>query len=377
MGLTFIDIFSGVGGFRLGMELAGHKCLGHCEWDKYANMSYKEMHQPKESEWFGEDIRKVRAEDIPKADVWCFGFPCQDISISGTKSGFKGNRSSLFFRVTELIRDTKEENRPKYLFIENVKNLFSVNGGFDFLRLQIELAEIGYEFEWQLLNSKDFGVPQNRERIFIIGHLRGRSGSKVFPISRSGRAVKVSEAACGDYRYDRGLRVRESGLSPCLCAKNSGMSSKNDLSSSIFVVGNTNPSGNGSNGRVIDSIGLSSTLTVNKGSGMKILVREATKKGYAVAEHGDSINLAYINNDNRRARVGQARVNTLTTSCNYGVLLSGKIRRLTPRECWRLQGWPDEYFDRATKVCSNSQLYKQAGNGVTVPVIYEIAKKLI
>ena len=215
-------------------------------------------------------------------------------------------------------------------------------------------------------------MPQNRERIFIIGHLRGRSGSKVFLISRSGRAIKVSEAACGDYRYDKGLRIRESGLSLCLCAKNSGMSSKNDLSSSIFVVGNTNPSGNRSSGRVIDSIGLSSTLTVNKGSGMNILVREATKKGYVVAEHGDSINLAYINNDNIRARV-----NTLTTSCNYGVLLSGKIRRLTPRECWRLQGWPDEYFDRAAKVCSNSQLYKQAGNGVTVPVIYEIAKKLI
>lgn len=376
MSLTFLDFFSGVGGFRLGMEMAGHRCVGHCEIDKYANKSYEAMHEIKDGEWFGKDISKVRAEELPRADVWCAGFPCQDISIGGAKLGFKGDRSSLFFRITRLIRDTKEEDRPKYLFIENVKNFFSVNGGFDFLRFQIELAEVGYDIEWQLLNSKFFGVPQNRERVFVIGHLRGRSGPKVFPINGYSRAIKVPQLACGDYRYDKGLRIRENGLSPCLCAGIKKMTSPGDLSSSIFVVGNTNPSKKGIGGRVVDSIGISPTLTVNKGSGVKILVREATKLGYAVAEHGDSINLAYISSNNRRARVGKQRVNTLTTSCSHGVLLSGKVRRLTPLECWRLQGWPDEYFYRAASVCSNSQLYKQAGNGVTVTVIYEIAKKL-
>lgn len=109
--------------------MAGHKCLGHCELDKYANKSYKAIHEPKEDEWFGEDIRRVRADELPKSDVWCFGFPCQDISVAGKQLGFNGNRSSLFFTVTRLIRDTEEENRPSTLFIENVKNLLSVNGG--------------------------------------------------------------------------------------------------------------------------------------------------------------------------------------------------------------------------------------------------------
>lgn len=376
MRLTFIDFFSGIGGFRLGMELAGHRCIGHCENDKYADKSYRAMHDVKESEWFGEDIKKVRSEELPRADVWCAGFPCQDISIGGNKLGLKGRRSSLFFTITNLIRDTKEENRPKYIFLENVKNLLSVNGGYDFLKLQIELAEVGYDIEWQVLNSKDYGVPQNRERVFIIGHLRGRSGSKVFPITRNGRTIEIPQIKAGDYRYDHGFRIRKNGVSPCLCAGMSSMSNEKDLSSSIFVVGNINPSGKGINGSVFDSEGISPTLTTNKGQGIKILVKEATKKGYSVAEHGDSINLAYINNENRRARVGKQLVNTITTSCSHGVLLNGSIRRITPKEAFRLQGWPDEYFERAANVCSNSQLYKQAGNGVTVPVIYEIAKKL-
>lgn len=145
--LTFLDFFAGVGGFRRGMEMAGHVCVGHCEIDKYANLSYEAIHAPKEGEWFGKDIRDVRAGELPRADVWCFGFPCQDISVAGKQLGFDGKRSSLFFTVTRLIRDTEEENRPKYLFIENVKNLFSVNGGTDFLKLLIELDEIGYDAE--------------------------------------------------------------------------------------------------------------------------------------------------------------------------------------------------------------------------------------
>ena len=205
--MTFLDFFSGIGGFTKGMEQQGHECIGHCEVDKYAEMSYRSMHciteiqrtylngmplkdRQKEimkeeylnGEWFSNDIRSVRAGDIPRADCWCFGFPCQDISIAGKTVGFNGIRSSLFFTVTGLIKDIKEEDRPDYLFIENVKNLFSVNRGFDFAKLLIALDEIGYDAEWNLLNSKDFGVPQNRERVFIIGHLRGHSRREVFPI---------------------------------------------------------------------------------------------------------------------------------------------------------------------------------------------------
>lgn len=334
MGLTFLDYFAGVGGFRRGMEMAGHICLGHCEIDKFANMSYTEIHEPKEEEWFGTDIRRTNADELPRADVWCFGFPCQDISVAGKQLGFKGQRSSLFFTVTRLIRDTKEEDRPKYLFIENVKNLLSVNGGCDFLKLLIELDEIGYDAEWQVLNSKNFGVPQNRERVFIIGHLRGRSGRKVFPIGGS------SSKAIETIGYTNGKKK------------------------TMYQVNSIN--------------GICRCLDTMQGGNRqpKVLVKEATKKGYSEAMIGDSINLEQPNSKTRRGRVGKGIANTLTCSCNQGVIDGFRIRKLTPKECWRLQGWKDEDFEKTAKVCSASQLYKQAGNGVTVPVIYEIAKRL-
>ena len=159
--MKFIDWFAGIGGFRRGMELAGHECVGFCEFDKYAVMSYTSMHlltdeqrdylqsmdlksrqkeilkeEYRNGEWYANDIRRVYAGDIPDADCWCFGFPCQDISVAGKQLGFKGNRSSLFFRVMYLIGQFKEEEKPEWIFIENVKNLLSVNGGWDFARLR-------------------------------------------------------------------------------------------------------------------------------------------------------------------------------------------------------------------------------------------------
>nr|WP_312985964.1 DNA cytosine methyltransferase [Clostridioides sp.] len=383
--LTFIDLFSGIGGFRLGMEMAGHKCLGHCEIDKFANKSYIAMHKPKKGEWYESDITRVQASDIPRADVWCFGFPCQDISVAGKQKGFSGNRSSLFFTVTGLIRDIKEEDRPKYLFIENVKNLLSINRGYDFLKVLIELDEIGYDAEWDVLNSKEV-VPQNRERVFIIGHLRGRGGRKVFPITRQSRTV--------DYKQPKQIGVNQIG---------------NIINTKSF-------GGNPQRGRVYSTQGVSPALNCCGGGGLEpkivvpcltpdrinkrqngrrfkgpndpmftltsqdrhgILIKEATKQGYAVAEIGDSINISFPNSKTRRGRVGKSVAQTLDTNCQQATLDSNlRIRKLTPRECFRLQGFPDEYFDRAEEVNSDSQLYKQAGNSVTVNVIYEIARRL-
>lgn len=166
--MKFIDFFAGIGGFRRGMELAGHECVGFCEFDKYAVASYTSMHlitdeqrqylstldlkqrqkeilkeEYRNGEWYADDIRTVDARSLPKADCWCFGFPCQDISVAGKQRGFKGNRSSLFFRVMYLLGQQEEEKKPTYLFIENVKNLLSVNGGWDFARLLIEMDEGG------------------------------------------------------------------------------------------------------------------------------------------------------------------------------------------------------------------------------------------
>ena len=233
--MTFIDFFSGVGGFTKGMELAGHKCVGHCEIDKFAEASYRSMHciteeqreylltldlkqRQKEilkeeylnGEFYANDIRRIYAGDLPEADCWCFGFPCQDISVAGKQVGFYGNRSSLFFRVMYLVEQLEEEKRPTYLFAENVKNLLSVNGGWDFARLLAEMDRGGYDAEWQVLNSKNFGVPQNRERCFVIGHLRSRGTTEIFPVEGTNGADHIHGVGHRD-GYRRNTQVFDRG----------------------------------------------------------------------------------------------------------------------------------------------------------------------
>lgn len=461
--MKFIDFFAGIGGFRRGMELAGHECVGFCEFDKFATASYISMHllteeqrktledipikkrqkeilkeEYRNGEWYANDIRRVYAGDIPKADCWCFGFPCQDISVAGKQAGFQGNRSSLFFRVMYLVGQLKEEDKPTYLFIENVKNLLSVNGGWDFARLLIEMEQYGYDAEWQVLNSKDFGVPQNRERCFIIGHLRGRSASKVFPIEGTDgkNSVSLNLFGCLNGRNSQRDRVySDDGLAPTISTKPGGNTEPKvsilfdtsyigqdgkariyenicpTLTSrdykeprSIGVVCNVNPSGKGMNGNVYDSNGVSPSLTTNKGEGNKIAipvltpdrvekrqngrrfkedgepmftltgqdrhgiaieVKEATKQGYAECRVGiDSVNFSMPSSKTRRGRVGQEIANTLDTSCNQGIFVQVSeeltvyavwyekyqcyiaIRKLTPKECFRLQGWSDDYFEK-------------------------------
>lgn len=466
--MKFIDLFAGIGGFRRGMELAGHECVGFCEFDKFATASYTSMHlltleqrerlnkmplkqrqkeilkeEYRNGEWYANDIRRVYAGDIPRADCWCFGFPCQDISVAGKQLGFQGNRSSLFFRVMYLIGQLEEENRPTYLFVENVKNLLSVNGGWDFARLLIEMEQRGYDAEWQVLNSKDFGVPQNRERCFIVGHLRGRSTAKVFPVERTdgensiqiidhkdgyrkntqvfapdgitetldtgqggGRGHHValpcfidlrnsgtettSIARCLQARYQKGCgtyKAQNSGiaipvLTPDRAEKRQNGRRFKENGEPMFTL-----TGQDRHGVAIEPIG------VIDSQGIK--VAEATKQGHSECRVGiDSVNLSVPGSKTRRGRVGRDVANTLDTSCNQGIFVQVSeeltiyavwyekyqcyiaIRKLTPKECFRLQGWTDDYFERAEFVNSDSQLYKQAGNGVTVNVIKAIAERI-
>lgn len=180
--MRFFDFFAGIGGFRLGMEMAGHECVGHCEIDKYANKSYTAMHHPKEDEVFFTDVRTIKPEHMPECECYCFGFPCQSFSIAGKRGGFADTRGTLFFEVMRLAK----ERHPKILFAENVKGLLNHDGGATFGTIIRTMDELGYDVEWQLLNSKHFGVPQNRERVFIIGHFRGEPTEKVFPIIQDG-----------------------------------------------------------------------------------------------------------------------------------------------------------------------------------------------
>lgn len=181
--MTFIDLFSGLGGFRLGMEWAGHECLGHCEISEYANSAYNAVFNPKENEWFEPDITKIKPGSIPRADIWTLGFPCQDVSIAGKQFGLAGARSGLFYQVVTLLQAQAEEDKPKLLLIENVRNLLSIHGGWDFARVLLMLDEAGYDAEWQVIDGAWF-TPQTRHRIYIIGHARGESWKPIFPISK-------------------------------------------------------------------------------------------------------------------------------------------------------------------------------------------------
>ena len=169
--MKFIDLFCGMGTIRMGFEQAGWECVYSVEWDKHKRRIY-EVIFGREPE--GCDIRKLRGSDVPRADCWCFGAPCQDFSIAGKREGMEGERSSLVREVFRVVRETAEEDRPQWLLYENVKGMLSSNGGLDFLGIILEMESLGYDIEWQTLNSKDFGVPQNRERVFTLGHLRSR-----------------------------------------------------------------------------------------------------------------------------------------------------------------------------------------------------------
>lgn len=210
--MTFIDFFAGIGGFRRGMELAGHRCVGHCEIDKFADASYRSMHlitdeQRKylatlslkerqreilkeeylNGEWFANDVTRVLPESIPNADIYCFGFPCQSFSIAGDRRGFEDTRGTLFFEVLRLAK----EKHPKILFGENVTGLLNHDRGRTFATLLNAMADVGYDAEWQVLNSRYFGVPQNRARVFLVGHIRGGGGRQVFPLATD--APKTNE----------------------------------------------------------------------------------------------------------------------------------------------------------------------------------------
>ena len=378
MTLTFLDFFSGVGGFRHGLELAGMKCIGFCEKDKFARKSYEAMYDTK-GEWFHDDITTIDSTRIPKADLWCAGSPCQNVSIAGKRAGLYGERSGLFFTFVELIKSQKEEDKPEWVLLENVKGLLSSGGGRDYLDYISILDESGYDLEWQVFNSKDYGVPQNRERIYTIGHLRRKGRRQVLPISReSSSHLKQLVGGMQSYRV-----YAPSGIATTLVGEGGGLGAKTGLY--LIDQSLTEPKLT-EEARCITArytAGATKRTAMNSGvlevqpiftQGIK--VRNGTKQGYQLAEVGDSVDLSYPSSLTRRARVGRGIAHNLSCSCQMGaVVWNGrvvKIRKLTPKECFRLQGFSDDLFEKAKAVNSDAQLYKQAGNGVTVPVVYAI-----
>ena len=297
--MKFFDLFAGIGGFRVGLEANGHECVGSCEIDKYARKIYAKNfgHEPK-----FKDVREIDTKDLPEFDILCAGFPCQSFSIVGNRKGFEDKRGNLFFEITRLAK----EKRPSILLLENVKGLLSHEKGKTFRIILQELDGLGYDVEWQLINSRYF-VPQSRERLYIIGHLRGSGSRKILPLG------KVSK------RNDKSRKE---------------LYAKDECSSTL-------------------------TATYWKGYG----------GGRPMIKESKPVQMNYRSNvnSNMKERV-QDRDETWTLTSNsndFTITDNHRVRKLTPIECERLQGFADDW----TKGISDTQRYKCIGNAVTTKVV--------
>jgi DNA (cytosine-5)-methyltransferase 1 len=350
--LNHLDLFSGIGGFSLGLKRVFNiKHSYFSEIDKYAIDVYK--HNFKNSTYV-KSVTDIRGGDLPRIDVITFRSPCQDFSLAGKRKGMDGERSSL---ITEAIRLIKE-CRPSFFIWENVKGTFSSNSGEDFWAIIQAFTNIGgYRLEWQLLNTKWF-LPQNRERIYLVGCLGEGSGKQIFPITENSKKInelqgqqantctlttrykdsqgngsyiiereldEKEEIIVGDFRNDEGFRPRKDGDSPCLATRRC---SETDISTMPPIIKPTQ-------------------------------IGNSKKFGNAVGKHNQD---AF----------------TLRSANPNGVILNQSIRRLTPVECERLQGFPDNWTKNGIELSeiSDSQRYKMCGNAVTVDVVEAVAKKI-
>ena len=288
-----------------------------------------------------------------------------------------GDRSSLVGEVFRLIEE-KAEDKPEWLVYENVKGMLSSNAGWDFMSILLAMDGLGYDIEWQTLNSKDFGVPQNRERVYTIGHLRKCGSKQILPITKdSGQIDKLGEQINSNTitaRYGNALSNGTYIIEGNECEQT-------DINQVASL--NSDKRFNPNQYRVYGTDGLSPCLNTAQGGGLQphVLVKSATKSGYEVARVGDGINFAYPDSKLRRGRVGKGCAQTLDRSCNQGVFIQDGeeyvIRKLTPKECTRLQGVPDEYTDKLIQAgISDSQIYKAAGDGLSVPIAKEIGERI-
>src|SRR5690625_778384 len=353
----------------------------------------------------------LRSIDVPYLYILVGGFPCQSFSVAGKRKGFEDTRGTLFFEIARIAR----EKQPKALLLENVKGLVNHDKGRT-LDVMIEtLNEIGYTVDFDVLNSKYFGVPQNRERIFIVAirdDLIEREewteettkGQTVVPRGKR-RLMKYEWLKSLNFDWPKQTEVTtrlRDILEPAVDEKYyldeektaklvAQLNEQNDVAedfSEPCMLGHVDIKGNDSIKRVYSPEGISPTLTTMGGGHREpkiaeeqgLPIREATKKGYAIAEEGDSVNIQFPGSKTRRGRVGKQIANTLeASSINQGVVTPKyRIRKLTPLECFRLQGFPDGAHEAVKQAgISDSQRYRQAGNAVTVNVIEAIAERLI
>ena len=368
-------MFAGIGGFRAGLTRAGgFQCVGHCEIDKYADASYRAIHDIGKEERYYPDARTIDPDDLPDFDLLCGGFPCQAFSLAGCRKGFDDARGTLFFEIARLA----EARRPSYLLLENVMGLLNHDSGKTFAAILSTLSDLGYHVEWSVLNSKHFGVPQSRRRVFLVSYLDPPCTGKILPVfGNDGKTlIQLIGGPQGHRVYDI------SGVACTQTAGGGGLGVKTGLyllpPDAPFVDLCAGHPKRTKESRCITARYGQTTLSNHKAerSGA-LLLKEATKKGYKEAEIGDSVNLGYAGSNTRRGRVGHDIAHTLDTGSTQGIVeRGGRIRRLMPRECLRLQGFEDEQIDKILAITSDAQAYKQAGNSVTVNVIEAIGRRI-
>ena len=304
---------------------------------------------------------------MPDFNLLCAGFPCQPYSLSGKRRGFEDARGTLFFEIARLA----EAKRPAFLCLENVPGLLSHDQGRTFHAILTTLHELGYGLEWSVLNSANFHIPQSRRRLFLVGYLDPRCAGKVFPLGgNDGKALIQLIGGPQGYRvYD------PSGVACTQTSGSGGTGAKTGLYLVDLCAGHPQPS---EIARCLTARYGQTTLSTHprERSGV-LLIKEATKRGYKEANPGDSVDLGYYGSNTRRGRVGRDIAHTLETSSIQGIVeRGGRIRRLMPRECLRLQGFAEDQIDRLLAITSDAQAYKQAGNSVTVNVIEAIGRRI-
>ena len=482
--LKLLSLFTGIGAFEKALERLqiNYELVGFSEIDKFAIKSYCTIHNVSETKNLG-DISKINIDMIPEFDIMTWGFPCQDISIAGKMKGIEeGTRSGLYYYGYKIL----DAKRPSFSIIENVKNLTSQRFKKKFENILNDIDKLGYNNYWKVLNAKDFEIPQNRERIFVVSIRKDiDNGNFEFPLPVM---LKSKLKDLLEENVDKKFYLSERGIGRLIKKNKKFLKDfENPNESSCLIAGYYKMSGNQTQyiaesnkveritgmydndkkkhqaGSIYNPEGISPTLTTMDNGGHKqpyVLVREGTKKGYSKAMEGDSINVSYPNIITKRGRVGKKVSQTILTSPNMATVIDAtkpiclnsqykqpsvqdriydpegiataittsqfrpniaerrmfnsynnkeikdiaptqttkcgnstssaavliseignhfmQIRKLTPRECWRLMGFDDSDFDKIKSVgISDTQAYKQAGNSIVVNVLEAIFKELL
>jgi DNA (cytosine-5)-methyltransferase 1 len=371
-------MFSGIGGFEIGIQKAMDSrtllqeqttkdiqddstnieerqdrttCIGYSEIDKYADQIYQKHFGGRN---YG-DATTINAEELPDFDMLVGGFPCQAFSIAGARKGFNDTRGTLFFDIARILK-TKQ---PRLFVLENVKGLLNHDKGETFTTILQTIDELGYDVQWQLLNSKHFGVPQNRERVFFVGHLRGTSRPEVFPIRESNQEINLRPKIIGNTNNaghgERSAVYSDEGIMGALTSTDYKQPKQ------IFVgTWRTHKDGQGFRE---NKEGVSPTIPARAredGSGQPVIRAVLTPDRANKRQNG------------RRMKEPGEPSFTVTQQDIHGIYDGASIRRLTPVECERLQGFPDGWTDEL----SDTQRYKTLGNAVTTNVVQAVMERL-